>query len=65
MLGIHETNEDWLTYTTASDTNFAQILADFNATINNLELISQHLSHVTKTKTVCLTALVATSYIKV
>ena len=22
MLGIHETNEDWLTYTTASDTNF-------------------------------------------
>ena len=33
MLGIHETNEDWLTYTTASDTNFAQILADFNATI--------------------------------
>ena len=33
MLGIHETNEDWLTYTTSSDTNFAQILADFNATI--------------------------------
>ena len=33
MLGIHETNEDWLTYTTGSDTNFAQILADFNATI--------------------------------
>ena len=33
MLGIHETNEDWLTYTASSDTNFAQILADFNATI--------------------------------
>ena len=33
MLGIHETNEDWLTYTAGSDTNFAQILADFNATI--------------------------------
>ena len=33
MLGIHETNEDWLTYTASSDTNFATILADFNATI--------------------------------
>ena len=33
MLGIHETNEDWLNYSTGRDTNFAQILADFNATI--------------------------------
>ena len=33
MLGIHETNADWLNYSTGRDTNFAQILADFNATI--------------------------------
>ena len=33
MLGIHETNEDWLNYSTTRDTNISQILADFNATI--------------------------------
>ena len=64
MLGIHETNEDWLTYTTASDTNFLRFLQILTQQSSNLELISQHLSHVTKTKTVCLTALVD-SYIKV
>ena len=26
MLGIHETNEDWLTYTTASDTTLLRFL---------------------------------------
>ena len=33
MLGIHETNEDWLNYATTRDTNISQILADFQATI--------------------------------
>ena len=33
MLGIHETNEDWLNYSTTRDTNISQILADFQATI--------------------------------
>ena len=33
MLGIHETNEDWLNYATTRDTSISQILADFQATI--------------------------------
>lgn len=33
MLGIHETNEDWLNYTTTRDTNISQILADFQTSI--------------------------------
>lgn len=36
MLGIHETNEDWLTYSTTRDDNVESILADFNATIQQL-----------------------------
>ena len=33
MEGIWTTNKDWLEYSTTSDTNFANIIADFNATI--------------------------------
>ena len=33
MLGIHETNEDWLNYATTRDTSISQILAEFQATI--------------------------------
>jgi len=33
MLGIHETNEDWLNYSTTRDTNISQILADFQESI--------------------------------
>lgn len=36
MLGIHETNEDWLNYSTTRDDNVQDILADFNATIQQL-----------------------------
>ena len=38
MLGIHETNEDWLNYSTGKDTNISQILADFQTTIRQFGL---------------------------
>ena len=62
MLGIHETNEDWLTYTASSDTNFAQILADFNATIKQFGTDLGTPSHVTMTE---MEYSLANSYIKV
>ena len=36
MLGIHETNEDWLNYSTGRDEDISGILADFNDTIQQL-----------------------------
>ena len=38
MLGIHETNEDWLNYSTTKDTSISGIVADLNATIQQLSV---------------------------